>query len=136
MERHAAHAARAKARVRVEIDWDNADDHALVGGMLANDERAWLAFLGRFDELLTKRVESTIGQWSRMLGTTDMIEHVKGDVVGHLVSNRMKPLRGFDPRHGTLANWLSRIAHASAMRRLQSLTNVPDDEELDLVEDK
>jgi hypothetical protein len=129
MGKQTAHAARALTRVRAQIDWDAADDRALVRGMLGRNDGAWLAFLGRFDVLLTKRIEATIGHWSRMLQTPEMIERIKGDVQSFLVENSMEALRAFHPRHGTLANWLSRIAHASAVRRLQTLTRIPDEDE-------
>jgi hypothetical protein len=129
MREQTAEAVSAKAPVGVEIDWSKADDHALVGGMLADDEGAWLEFLGRFDELVTKRIGVTLGRWSRMLRTTDMIETIKSEIHAYLVSCNMRPLRAFDSRHGTLAAWVSKVAHQSAMRRLQALTNITDDDE-------
>ena len=129
MREQTAQAVPAKAPVRVEIDWSKADDHALVGGMLADDDWAWLEFLGRFDELITRRIEATLGRWSRMLRTADMISTIKSEIHAYLTTNKMKPLRAFDPRHGTLAAWLTKVAHQSAMRRLQALTNVTDDDE-------
>jgi hypothetical protein len=101
MRKQSAHAARALVPVRAQINWDAADDRALVRGMLGRNDGAWLAFFGRFDVLLTKRIEATIGHWSRMLQTPEMIERVKGDVQSFLVSNDMEPLRAFHPRHGT-----------------------------------
>src|SRR5262245_61769318 len=115
MRQKTAHAACANAPVRDETNWADADDHALVGGMLANNDGAWLEFLGRFDEPLTRRIEATIGRWSRMLRTREVIEAIKSDVHAYLISDGMRPLRAFDARYGSLADWLSRVAHACTM---------------------
>src|SRR5688572_1453042 len=77
------------------------------------------------DQVLIKPIADTVGQWSRMLKPRDMLEAVKSDVHAFVTSGNMRPLRAFDPRHGTLANWLSRIAHASATQRLHAVTNIP-----------
>jgi hypothetical protein len=128
MQRESSRAARAKAPVCGVSDWGAADDQALVRGMLANDDGAWLEFLGRFDEQLTRCIGSTIDRWSRLLKTRDMVEAVKNDVHEYLNGSDMRPLRAFDLRQGTLAAWLSRLASASAIRRLQQLTNIVDGE--------
>jgi hypothetical protein len=128
MQGRTACAVRAKAPIRTETQWGAADDHALVNGMLANDDGAWLEFLGRFDEQLTQCIGSTIDGWSRMLRTRDLVEAVKNDVHAYLTRGDMRPLRAFDLQHGTLAAWLSRLAQAHAIRRLQLLTSIVDDD--------
>jgi hypothetical protein len=126
MQANAARAVRAMAPFCVRIDWRRANDRFLVRGVIANDDDATLEFLARFDDLLTKRIRGTLARTSFALATADMIEQIKNKVFAHLMGDDMRPLRAFDPRRGTLANWMSRIGHACAMRRLQELTTPPE----------
>lgn len=124
MERQDAHALRANAsHCAATSDWSNADDRKLVDGMLANNESAWLEFLGRHDELLTQQIGAALAKCSRALRTADLITDIKGDVEGYLSDDGMRALRGFDPRHGSLSAWVTRIAVQSTLRRVHTLTN-------------
>src|SRR5438876_824918 len=64
MQGQAAQAARASAPVRSEIDWSKADDDTLVRGLLKRRDFAWLAFLGRVDEIVKERVALTASRRS------------------------------------------------------------------------
>jgi hypothetical protein len=97
--------------------------------MLAKDDFAWLEFLGRFDDLFTKRIKLRIGRWSATLHSTDLVDDIKGDIHSFLqAEGTMRPVRAFDARHGTLSAWLTRIADHATMRRLHALTSLDDDE--------
>lgn len=129
MREKAADAAGANAPARPQIDWRYADEQTLIRGMLDKDEFAWLEFLGRFDELFTKRIKMRIGRWSATLRSTDLVEEIKGDIHNILqAEGTMRPLRAFDARHGTLSSWLSRIADHATMRRLHAMTSLDDDD--------
>jgi hypothetical protein len=129
MREQAAPAAGANASARHPIDWRYADEQTLIRGMLDKDEFAWLEFLGRFDELFTKRIKMRIGRWSATLRSTDLVEEIKGDIHNILqAEGTMRPLRAFDARHGTLSSWLSRIADHATMRRLHAMTSLDDED--------
>ena len=61
------------------------------------------------------------------LRSTDLIDEIKGDIHARLQDGgAMRPLRGFDTRHGTFSVWLCRIADHATMRRLHDLTSLDD----------
>jgi hypothetical protein len=120
--------ANASARPEIKIDWRYTDEQALIRGMLDKDDFAWLEFLGRFDALLTARIRLRMARFHPTLRSTDLIDEIKGDIHDRLQDGgTMRPLRGFDSRHGTLSVWLCRIADHATMRRLHTLTSLDDE---------
>jgi hypothetical protein len=129
MQTQAAQAAHADARAHSEIDWPNADDETLVRGMLKKDDFAWLEFLGRIDLLVTERIQRAVRRRSRMLCSTDFVDDIKAGIHAFVDRDKMRALRGFDSRHGTLAAWVCRLADQLTMRRLHELTTLDEEEE-------
>jgi hypothetical protein len=126
MQEQAANAARADAPARPEIDWSFADEDTLIRGMIRDEDAAWLEFMSRFDLLITTRVERVLVKRGHRLPWTDLVDTVHGDVTDFLHGLKMEPLRGFDPRHGTLAAWVGRIADQLTGKRLAELTTPRD----------
>ena len=127
MQEQAAKAARTDAPACPEFNWKFADEDTLIRGMIKKEDGAWLEFMGRFDLLITTRVERILVKRSHRRPWTDLIATVHEDVTDYLYCVKMEPLRAFDPRHGTLAAWVSRIADQLTMKRLAELTVPRDD---------
>ena len=122
MQEQAASAAGANASARSRKYWAFADEETLVRGMLTEQDPAWLEFMSRFDSLITARVERVLVRRGHRLPWTDLVTRIHGDLTAYLEGVHMEPLRGFDPRHGTLANWVGRLADQLTVMRLDELT--------------
>jgi hypothetical protein len=129
MQTQAAQAAHADVRAHSEHDWSNADDETLISGMLKKDDFAWLEFLGRIDRLTTERIQRVVRRRCRMLCSTDFVDDIKCAIHAVVDNDKMRALRAFDSRHGTLAAWVCRLADQLTMRRLHELTTLSDEEE-------
>jgi hypothetical protein len=129
MQTQAAQAAPAYARAHSEINWSTADDDTLIRGMLEKDDFAWLEFLGRIDRLVNERIQRAVRRRSRMLCSTDFIDDIKCAIHTFVDQDKMRALRGFDSRHGTLAAWVCRLADQLTMRRMHELTTLDEGEE-------
>lgn len=127
MRQQAARVERAKAPVRVETDWASASDQTLVGGMVADEDGAWLEFMTRFDGLMQQRIEATLARWNLRLVAGAIVEDVIIQIHGCLTDHEHALLRAFNPSRGTLAAWLSRLAQQMTMRHLQALVSVEDE---------
>lgn len=125
MRMNAARTVRAKAPVRRRTNWSVAKDRALVWGLIRESDNAMQEFCSRFDDLMTKRIRATLARFSFALATLEMVEAIKEQVFAQLVNDHHRLLRGFHPRQGTLANWLSRVSHACAVRHVEDLSNLP-----------
>lgn len=125
MHEQAAVAAGAKASARSQTDWRYADETTLIKAMLTKNDPAWLEFLRRFDTLLTERIQMRMARFNPTLRSTDLVTQIKEAIHDTLEDGgQMRPLRGFDARHGTLSAWLVRIADHATMTRLHELTNL------------
>ena len=122
MQEQAAKAARTDAPARPEFNWSFTDEDTLIRGMIKKEDGAWLEFMCRFDSLITMRVERILAKRGHRLPWTDLVAMIHEDVTDYLYGIKMEPLRAFDPRHGTLAAWVARIADQLTMKRLAELT--------------
>ena len=122
MQEQAANAARDGASARSRNYWAFADEDTLVRGMLRKQNAAWLEFMSRFDSLITARAERVLVRRGNRLPWTDLVAQIHQDVTNYLDGSKMEPLRGFDPRHGTLAGWVGRLADQLTAKRLDELT--------------
>ena len=95
--------------------------------MLTKNDFAWMEFLRRFDTLLTQRIQLRMARFNPTLRSTDLVAEIKEAIHGTIEDGgQMRPLRGFDARHGTLSAWLVRIADHATMTRLHELTSLDD----------
>ena len=127
MREESARARRADASIRSSVDWSKADEAALVAGLLARNDFAQLEFIRRYEKLIDDRVAATIRRASGGLCTSETIEEIASAVETRVTSNR-QTLRMFDPKRGTFADWLGRIAAQTTMARLHELTSLDEDD--------
>lgn len=116
-----------------QFDWAKADDLAIIAAIVDRDngprsDRAWRELLKRYDPTINKRLRSTVGNCARMFRASDTFDECKAEFFAALLWNNCYRLRAFDPKKGTLAAWLSRIAHQTAITYLTKLVRdgVPD----------
>ena len=127
MNEQAAVAAGAKAPARPQNDFRHTDEQTLIKAMLTKNDFAWLEFLRRFDTLLTERIQLRMARFNPTLRSTDLVAEIKEAIHGTIEDGgQMRPLRGFDARHGTMSAWLVRIADHATMTRLNELTSLDD----------
>ena len=129
MREESARARRANASIRSMSDWATADDAALVAGLVAKNDFAKLEFVSRFGKLIDDRVATTIRRVSGDLCMRETIEEIAMDVEMRVTSKR-QTLRTFDPKRGTFADWVGRIAEQVTMARLHELTSLDSDDDL------
>jgi hypothetical protein len=130
MQTQAADAARANAPAHRSKDyWTLVDDDTLLRGILKKNDGARLELLYRIDALTTERIERAIRRRSRILCSARFVDDIQSDLADFVESDNGRPLRAFDARHGSLAEWLCRVADQMTMRRLQMLVTPNDEEE-------
>lgn len=115
------------------IDWAKTDDQTLIAAILDRDnlvrsDRAWHELFTRYDATINKRLRWTVGNCARMFRASDTFQDVKAEFFAALVWKDSYRLRAFDPQKGSLAAWLSKIAHQTALTYLTKLVRdgVPD----------
>ena len=128
MNKHAATAARVDAPACPKVDWKVADEQALIRGVITGDDWAWLELTRRCESLLTARITFRMSKVHPTLQSADLVEQIMSDIEETLRDGgKMRPLRAFDVRHGSLSVWLCRIADHASMRRLLDVTTLDDD---------
>jgi hypothetical protein len=139
MRRATARASRATKLIRAQTRWRSAGDASLVAGMLAKDKRAWLEFLRRYEEPIIRWVKASIRRFSDELCMPRQVEKIATSVESFLRRDRMRALRTFDRRRGSLTAWVKRMAEQATLLHLEDLTLVLDsddddgDDDFDLV---
>lgn len=89
-------------------------DAALVRGMLALDNSAWMAFQRKYDVLITSAItKSHVGRLS-----STAVADAKAEFYASLLANDLHKLRQFDPERGTrLSTWVHTVAGNAARDR-------------------
>jgi hypothetical protein len=129
MNQQAATAARVDATACPKVDWRSADEQTLIRGVISGDDWAWLELTNRFESLLKARIKFRMSKVHPTLQSADLIEQIVCDIEETLRDGgKMRPLRAFDARHGSLSVWLCRLADHATMRRLLDVTTLDDGE--------
>jgi hypothetical protein len=121
-------ASRATKPICVESDWTQANDAALVAGMLARSDHAWLEFFARFKGIIADVICSTMRRVTTALCTSELTDTIAASVETYLTADKMRALRAFNSRRGALSAWLTRIAEQSTLRHLDELTSLDDED--------
>jgi sigma54-dependent transcription regulator len=110
--------------VSAKSDMAELDDTALLQRVLAREERAWRAFVGRFDAALRGAVRAATE--SVDFGEAQ-IDDVIGDVWVSLCDDDMRRLRAYEPsRSLPLVALLAAEATRVAMRHLRRVAREPE----------
>jgi hypothetical protein len=121
-------ALRATKPIRVQNSWTQADDAALVAGMLARNDDAWLEFFARFKGIIVNAIRSMMSRVTTALCTSEVTDTIVASVEAYLTADKMRALRAFNPRRGALSVWLARVAEQSTLRHLDELTSLDDED--------
>ncbi len=113
------------ANDNARVDWVRVDDGTLVDGLVAGDPGAWREFMRRFAPVIKTRIRFVMRRFWRSRRDGDCFEEIKAEFLLKLLSNDMSRLRRFNPKRGTLAQWMGMIAHQTAVSYLMKDTRQP-----------
>lgn len=108
-----------------KVDWTTADDLALAQAMADNIDLAWREFYRRYVQLIDKRIKWVAKKTAQRFKTSETILDIRAEVYSAFLVNDRSRLRAFDPKRGTLASWIGRIAHQTAVNHLKKEVRRP-----------
>ncbi len=106
-------------------EFAEADDLALLKGLISDDERAWREFNARYSRLIYRCITRVTARFSAVVSADDVREIYAVLCVG-LLANDKRKLRSFEPGRGNkLGSWLGMLAIHSAYDHLRQVRREP-----------
>jgi RNA polymerase sigma-70 factor (ECF subfamily) len=103
----------------------NADDLALLSGLLKDDPACWEEFFVRYDRLIYRCITRVTGRFAGLV-TAEDVREIYANVVVNLLHHNKRKLRTFDPGRGSkLGSWIGLIAINTAYDYLRALARQP-----------
>ncbi len=108
-----------------------ADEHALLEGLLADDVAAWRQFNLQYTGLVRSCI-SRVTERFRGLVTREDVREIHAQFFVNLLSSDKRRLRSFDPQRGVrLSSWLGMLAVHAAYDYLRVLRRQPSGPNID-----
>ena len=127
---HTAEAAtprRSASRTRptAPAQFAEADDLALLNGLISDDESAWREFNARYSRLIYRCITRVTARFSAVVAGDDVRE-IYAMLCVALLANDKRKLRSFEPGRGNkLGSWLGMLAIHSAYDHLRQVKREP-----------
>jgi hypothetical protein len=107
---------------RIKIRWTEIDDLSLLRFVIdrsdfASSDCAWRELLRRYAHVVDERIDKARITACRMLLSPELRDEIRSEYLVSLLDDDMAKLRGFDPKHCSLGEWLARVGERIALRQ-------------------
>lgn len=109
---------------RCPVDYDSAEDQALVVRMLEADPEAWREFRARFDGVILRCITKTVVRHAAHVDADEVLE-IRAKFFTWLCATDMSALRRFDPTRARLSTWIGYLAVNCATSHIRGLHGEP-----------
>ncbi|MEZ4227023.1 MAG: sigma-70 family RNA polymerase sigma factor [Polyangiaceae bacterium] len=100
-------------------------EHALLAGLIADDEAAWRDFSEQYARLIYRCITRVTARFSAVVGPEDVRE-IYAMLCVSLLANDKKKLRSFEPGRGNkLGSWIGMLAIHAAYDYLRTVKREP-----------